>query len=518
MNPLTELESKLIEENKKLLLQLDQQTQLTHEQSQLIQQLKEQVEYLTKKLFGFSSEKTKVDPNQLSLFENPTLNEPSLIDEATEEVTYRRRKRKGHKAELTKELPIEEVHHELHGEDCTCDRCGSSLKPIGKKIIREEVCFIPPRVYKKVHVAHTYACDCHDPEVEGKFIRCAEAPKAPIQRSLAGASTLAWLFHQKFELSLPLYRQEKEWKHYGLSVSDRTLANWVIIAAHDWLKPIYEQLEKELKTQTVLHADETVYQIINRPDQKPGTSEARIWLLRSIKGEKHPVVYYHSDLTRSQAVALKLLKGFKGVLQCDGYVAYKNLPHITLAGCWAHCRRKFHEVKAESGKAKIGLDYCNQIFEVERTLKDLEPEERQKQRQILIRPIIEAFYDFISGFHPMKGKLQTAVTYALNQKDELMEFLNDGRLEASNNLAEQAIKSVVIGRKNHLFSTSLKGAEANSIAYTLIETAKANGLNAYRYLTYLFEKIPNCEFQRYPDLLKDFLPWTKIIQDTCKEI
>ncbi|MDB8559588.1 IS66 family transposase zinc-finger binding domain-containing protein [Turicibacter sanguinis] len=207
---MNELESKLIEENKKLLLKLDQQIQLTHEQSQLIQQLREQVEYLTKKLFGFSSEKTKVDPNQLSLFENPTLDEPSSTDELTEEVTYRRRKRKGCKAELTKELPIEEVHHELHGEACTCDRCGSALKPMGKKVIREEVFFIPPRVYKKVHIAHTYACDCHDPEVEPKFIRCAEGPKAPIQRSLAGASTLAWLFLQKFELSLPLYRQEKE--------------------------------------------------------------------------------------------------------------------------------------------------------------------------------------------------------------------------------------------------------------------------------------------------------------------
>ncbi|MDB8559587.1 IS66 family transposase [Turicibacter sanguinis] len=229
-------------------------------------------------------------------------------------------------------------------------------------------------------------------------------------------------------------------------------------------------------------------------------------------------VYYHSDLTRPQEVTLKLLKGFKGILQCNGYVAYKNLPHVTLAGCWAHCRRYLYNVTAEKGKAKIGLDYCNQIFDLERSLKDLEPEERQKQRQVLVRPVVEAFYTFISGVHAMKGKLQTAVTYAFNQKEELMAFLDDGRLEASNNIAEQVIKSVVIGRKNHLFSTSVKGAEANAIAYTLIETAKANGLNAYEYLTYLFEKLPNWEFLQYPDLLKDFLPWAKTIQETCKEI
>lgn len=525
MTTLSEIESKLIEENKKLLLKLDQQIQLNHiqsqqviEQSQLIQQLKEQVEYLTKKLFGFSSEKTKVDKNQLSLFEDPTLEESEMIPEIAEEITYHRCKPTGRKAELTKNLPVEEVHYERHGEDCSCDHCGQEMKPMGQKVIREEVCFIPAKLYKKVHISHTYACDCHDPLFESKPIRCADVPKAPIQRSLASPSTLAWLFHQKFELSLPIYRQEKEWESYGLEVSRRTLANWIITAAHDWLAPIYHDLADELKNQEVLHADETHYQILRRPDGKPATSEARIWLVRTIKDAKHPVIYYHADLTRARSVAVKLLDKFQGYLHCDGYSAYKSIPHTSLVGCWAHCRRKFQEVSAEHGKAKIGLDYCNQIFRIERELQGLPPEERQKQRQRRVRPIIEAFYTFLESFHTVKGKLRTAVTYAFNQKKELMTFLEDGRLEASNNLAEQAIKTVVIGRKNFLFSTSVKGAEANTIAYSIIETAKANGLNVYNYLTYLFEKLPNCEFQANPELLKDFLPWAKTIQENCKGI
>ena len=211
---LTELESKLIKENKKLLLQLDQQIQLNHLQSQQIQQLKEQIDYLTKKLFGSSSEKTKYNPNQLSLFEDPKSDEPSeneeTLVEKTEEISYHRRKKVGHKADLTKDLPIEEIHCELHDDDCKCDYCGEQMKPIGKKVIREEVCFIPAKLYKKVYYQHAYKCHCLDETYEAQPIKCAAVPKAPIQRSFVGATVLAWLFHQKFDLSLPIYRQEKE--------------------------------------------------------------------------------------------------------------------------------------------------------------------------------------------------------------------------------------------------------------------------------------------------------------------
>ena len=209
MAPLSTFESKLIKENQNLLKKLDQQTQRITQQDQKIteqtqqiteqtlkiQQLTEQVEFLTKKLFGSSSEKTKVDPNQLSLFEDPHLENHQTKIEPTEEIRYRRRKASGRKAELTKDLPVEEIHCELHGEDCTCDQCGQKMKPMGKKIIREEVCFIPAKLFKKVYYSHAYKCDCHDDSYEPQPIQCAEVPKGPIQRSLAGPSVLAWMIH-----------------------------------------------------------------------------------------------------------------------------------------------------------------------------------------------------------------------------------------------------------------------------------------------------------------------------------
>ena len=161
------------------------------------------------------------------------------------------------------------------------------------------------------------------------------------------------------------------------------------------------------------------------------------------------------------------------------------------------------------------MEYCDQIFSFEKTIKDLSPEQRQKQRQLIIKPVVEEFFDWLESFYAMKGKLQTAVMYALNQKVELLRFLDDGNLEASNNLAEQAIRPIAIGRKNYLFSTSMKGATANAMAYTIIETAKANSLNPSKYLTYLFEKLPNVDFIRNPDLLVGFLPWAKNVQENC---
>ena len=216
------------------------------------------------------------------------------------------------------------------------------------------------------------------------------------------------------------------------------------------------------------------------------------------------------------SVATTILEGFNGHLHCDGYSGYKNIPNISLVGCWAHVRRKFFEIPGNHGQAKKAVNYCDQIFSFEKIIKELSPEERQKQRQLVIKPVVEEFFDWLESFYAMKGKLQTAVMYALNQKVELLRFLDDGNLEASNNLAEQAIRPLAIGRKNYLFSTSMKGATANAMAYTIMETAKANRLNPAKYLTYLFEKLPNTDFVRNPNVLVDFLPWAKTVQEICQ--
>ena len=172
-------------------------------------------------------------------------------------------------------------------------------------------------------------------------------------------------------------------------------------------------------------------------------------------------------------------------------------------------------MNSENSKGKIGVDYCNKLFSLERKFKLLTPEERFEKRQIESKPIVEEFYEWLGSFYAMKGKLQTAVTYAINQKQELTRFLEDGRLQLSNNLMEEKIRPIAIGRKNYLFSTSEQGATTNAMVYTLIETAKENKINVSKYLTYLFEKLPNLNFHQNSDLLQEFLPWSKNVKELC---
>ena len=223
--------------------------------------------------------------------------------------------------------------------------------------------------------------------------------------------------HQKYVLSISCYRQVSEWARYGLSVSDKTLSNWIITASHDWLFPIYELLRHELVQSKILHADETPYQILNRMDGKPATSQARFWLFRTIKNAEHPVAYYHADLTRERAVATTILEGFKGYLHCDGYSGYKNIPNINLVGCWAHVRRKFFEIPGNNGKAKKAVEYCDQIFSFEKAIKDLSPEQRQKQRQLIIKPVIEEIFRMARTLLCDERKTSNSGDLCLKSKD-----------------------------------------------------------------------------------------------------
>lgn len=411
-------------------------------------------------------------------------------------------------------LPAEEIHLELNDEERQCDHCHQEMKPMGKKVVREEVHYVPARLYKKVYISHSYECHCHDPFLEPKPIKSSPTPTPLIQKSFVGATLLAWLLYMKFVLALPLYRQETEWKRYGLDISRRTLANWVIIGAEDWLAPIYDLLRQELLTRDVLHADETPYQILRRSDGKDASSKAQMWNFRTTRDEFHPIIWYHADLTRKQDVVDGILDGYTGYLQSDGHVAYKGDHQMMSVGCWAHMRRKLFEVPGH-GQAKVGLAFCDKMFTIERKLQDLTEQERYLKRLELLKPFMDDFYTWVDGLHAMKGKLRTAITYARNQKECLMRVLDNGRIQLSNNICEQKIKSIVIGRKNYLFSTSERGARANAIVYSITESAKENGLDPFKYLTYLFDNLPKLAFHRNPALLKDFLPWADQVKSQC---
>lgn len=500
---MTELEEKLLKQNEALTNEL--------------RLLREQVDYLTKKLFGRSSEKNLDDKNQIDLFdENSSFNLAETTEEKTifEEIHYKRKKKKGYKAELTKDLPVEEVHCELKGQECTCDWCCTSLKHIGKAKIREEVVFVPAKMYKKVYYQHSYECPtCKLDDTD--MIKKAFIPKQPITHSLASPSILAQLFHQKIEMSLPFYRQEKEWENYGLKVPRRTQSNWFITASEKWLSPIWQELKKQLVKEDFIHADETHYKVLSSEKQK-----SYFWLFRTIEEAEQPIILYHHDLSRKSSVAQAFLKDFSGYLHCDGYSAYKSIDNTILVNCWAHVRRKFFEAKDSSSRdtpAAQGVAYCDKLFQIEKEIKTLTFEEKYQLRLEKSQPILDEFWKWIESFITLPGsKLGKAVNYALNMKDGLMTFMREGRCALSNNLAERSIRPTTIGRKNWLFSASERGATANGIAYSIVETAKANGLVPTKYLEYLFEQLPNIEDVSNTEILKAYLPWSEQVQATCR--
>ncbi|WP_086951698.1 MULTISPECIES: IS66 family transposase [Vagococcus] len=340
-------------------------------------------------------------------------------------------------------------------------------------------------------------------------------PKQPITHSLASASILAHLFHQKIEMSLPFYRQEKEWESYGLRVPRRTQANWFITSCEKCLTPIWKELKKKLVKEELIHADETYYNVLSSEKQK-----SYFWLFRTIEQAEHPIILYYHDLSRKSSVAQQFLAEFSGYLHCDGYSAYKSIEKTTLVNCWAHVRRKFFEAKDSSSKntpASQGGAYCDQLFHIEKEMKELSHQEKYDLRLAKSQPILNEFWQWIASFNALPGsKLGKAVNYALNMKAGLMNFLKDGRCALSNHLAERSIRPTTIGRKNWHFSASERGATANGIAYSIIETAKANDLVPVKYLEYLFIHLPNLEDNSTSNALEVYLPWSEQVQATCR--
>lgn len=515
---MTELEKLLTQQNQQLLAQ--------------VELLTEQVKLLTQKLYGRSSEKSPViNDNQLSLFTDADLNifneaemaanPKSREHQTTAEIRSPRRK-PGQKAQLIKDLPVEVVAYLLHEDDCHCEWCNTALRPIGRDYVREEVEFIPAHL--KVRRIYRQAYECPACKADGAdAIVKADPPQPVIPKSLASPSSVAWLLHQKFNMSLPFCRQEKEWQRYGIDLSRTTMANWVINATQRWLTPLYERLHHELLQEQIVFADETTMQVLKEPDRK-ATAKSYMWLYRNGVGTEKSIVLYEYRPTRAGEHPQKFLKDFKGFLQCDGYKGYNKVADITRVGCWAHVRRKFHEGIPPTGTAatkpsqcEIGRDYCDQLFKLEKEWAQLPANERLMKRQEQALPILNAFWQWVDQVNALPNSLLgKALAYSKSEKRYLMNYLLDGDLQLSNNLAERSIRPFVVGRKAWYFSASTKGAEASAIAYSIIETAKENGLDPYKYLRYLFEELPNIPFKEEPELLENYFPWDETVQEKCK--
>jgi len=491
--------------------------------------LHETIDYLTQKLYGRSSEKTAtIIDGQLSLFDEIEI----FVDEnATEpnlkEVQgYRRKKFKGQRAELLKDLPRKKRLCTLAKEDQFCEICGNVLVPIGEEFIRTEIQFIPAKVEVIDYYRASYECrSCR--KNNRPYIENSPMPYPVIQHSMASPSTVAWVAHQKFVNALPLYRQEKEWQMAGVKLSRATMANWLMIATRDWLIPILDLMHKKLLDHTHLHADETPLQVLKEPGRK-NTAKSYMWIYGTGKNSSEPIRIFQYQPTRKAQHPEEFLKGFKGYLHTDAYSGYNQIPDVIRCMCWAHLRRKFVDALPKNNQiskgtlASEGIEYCNQLFKIEKNLEDLEcKNERKTQRLNQAMPILDAFWSWIdetkaSNTILPKEKLSKAINYANNHKQEFMNYLKDGDCVISNNLAENSIRPFTIGRKNWLFSGSPKGAETSAAIYSIIETAKVNGLIPYKYLEFIFKELPGVQFHRHPEFLEEFLPWSEEVQQYCK--
>ncbi|MBO5487859.1 MAG: IS66 family transposase [Eubacterium sp.] len=490
-----------------------------------VSNLTEMVLLLRKEKFGSSSEKTpKQVDGQLSLFNEAEIEADSKSEEPVicRKGSMYHRKPKTSREELLKDLPVEEFPCVIHPDDMFCNQCGTTLKEIGFVKVRDEIEYIPAKVQIIRYMQQ--ACECPAcKHTTRPFIKKAAVPKSVLNHSLASPSSVSYVMYQKYVNSVPLYRQEKDWEQMGIALSRATMANWVIRSSQDHFEPVIKHMRKELLKREVIHCDETPVQVLKEEGKKPQT-KSYMWLYCTGNDGKAPVILYDYQPSRSGDNAASYLKDFKGYVHSDGYSGYNKLDGITRCGCWAHLRRKFVEAipdkkaaDAPLTSAEIGRDYCNQLFKVEESLKNLTPEERFCKRLELEKPILEAFWCWLESLNVLKGSaLGKAVTYAMNQRPFMENYLLDGRCTLSNNAAENAIRPFTVGRKNWLFADTPKGASASAAVYSLIETAKANGLNVFAYLQHLLLYMPDTDWQNHPEELDDLMPWAPEVQEQCK--
>jgi len=473
--------------------------------------------------FGSSSEKTMM-PEQLGLFnEAETLADDTPGQEIT--VSYKRKKRKGKRKEFYEGLPTEQVVHELPEDERVCPDCGGEMHACGHEVYRRELTCVPAQYKVTEHVQTAYACRHCEHNSDRVPMKKSEVPSAIIPNSgVASPSLLAQILNNKYTLALPLYRQEQEFKRNGINLSRQTMSNWVITAHKRWFSKLFDILHAELLTNEILHADETTLQVLHENGRK-ATQKSYVWVYNTSGDTRRPVVLFDYQPSRSGKCASNFLDGFTGKLHTDGYEGYhcKLPPNIITVGCWAHMRRKFTDTLKSipedvRGKnpAQVGLDYCNRLFGLESDFsrQNLSFEERHRAREEQSASVAQDFFAWAKteyARNPIpKSFIGMALTYAVNQESWLMNVFLDGRLELSNNRAERSVRPFAVGRKNWLFCNTPGGADASAAVYSIIETAKANGLKPFDYLKFLLERLP------YGVPAEDCLPWLESVQALCR--
>jgi len=453
--------------------------------------LQEQLNLALARRYAASSE--KISPDQYRLFDEAETDTEEEWEEDKIIVPAHTRKKGGRK-KLPENLPRVEVVHELSGDQLTCPHDGATLTEIGA-VTSEQLDIVPAKIQVIRHIRKQYACAC------GQSIKTAALPQQPIPKSMASPGLLAHITVSKYQDALPLYRQETILRRIGVEIPRATLANWMIRSG-TLIQPLINLLRDRMLEYDIIQMDETTVQVLKEPGKR-AQSKSYIWVQRGGPPDQ-PVVLYDYDPGRSAEVPKRLLGDFKGYLQADGYDGYNAVVAangLTRLGCMAHARRKFTDaIKAQGrnrkrGQAHRGLALIRKLYRIEKQARQLKlkSQDRYGHRQKHALPVIIEMRTWLEDALPQvppSSATGQALNYLHNEWDRLVRYLDDGRLEIDNNLAENAIRPFVVGRKNWLFSTSVKGVKASANLYSLIECAKINGLEPYAYLRHIFTELP----------------------------
>jgi len=487
-----------------------------YHQEQRINQLEELIRLQKHRQFGASSEKSSdqgelFDEAEDLIYTDENEEEQSDESDIQAELTAAQTptKKSGRKP-LPAELPRLRIEHDLPESERTCT-CGCQLIQIGEEC-SEQLDIIPAKIQVLVHVRKKYVCkQCEE------TIKLSPLPLQPIPKSMASPGLLAYIATAKYQDGLPLYRQETIFKRMDIELGRNTQARWMIKSG-EVLQPLWNLLEDQLLSGPYIHGDETPVQVLKEPD-KTAQSRSYMWVRVSGLPDKKVILFDYAP-GRGGDIAKQLFADYKGYLQTDDYAGYNAVcadNEISQLGCWAHARRKFIEAqkaiktpkgqKAKNGKADVVLNLIGKLYGIERTIKDKTVEERHQIRQRKSLPVLEKLRSWLDKTleHVLpKGLLGKAVGYLNKNWSKLNLYTQAGYLNIDNNPAENAIRPFVIGRKNWLFSDTPKGAKASAMLYSIIETAKANNIEPFKYLSHVFKMLPAA---KNLEDIEALLPW-----------
>ena len=510
-----------------LLLQQQEQleaiTKELHASNEKMQLLMEQVILGKQNRFGRSSEKME-DTSQICFQEvDGTIvffNEAEAVYDLNEKEpnelelkSPKQPKRKGKKESDLSGLTVRRIDHYLSEEELEIEFGVNGWKQL-PDAISKKYHFVPARVEVEEHHIGVYASKTDEHMVK------ADHPKALLHGSLVSPSLGAAIINGKYVNAVPLYRLEQEFQRYGLQITRQNMANWCIRLAEEYLSILYDHLHEELYFYHVIQADETPV-LVNHDGRKAG-SKSWMWVYRSGHlYQDRQIVLYEYQQTRNASHPREFLKGYDGICVTDGYQVYhtleKELEELTIAGCWVHCRRRFDEAlklipkpSQKESNAFLLMKQIQAIYREEGKLNDLSSDERLKQRQAVIKPLVDAFFAYLKTINvSKKDKFGDAVRYARNQEKYLRVFLTDGDVPIDNNASERAIRGFCIGKKNWQMIDTIHGAKSSAMIYSIVETAKANNLKPFDYVQHLLEEIPKHMNDKDCSFLEDLLPWSE---------